>query len=61
MAVQIEEISGGRFAINLVNAWYKPELGIETFMLQFQPFEPEMRRFAHEVIRRVRRLTAVAA
>lgn len=26
MASQIEEISGGRFAINLVNAWYKPEL-----------------------------------
>lgn len=28
--------------------------GIETFMLQFQPFEPEMRRFAREVIPRVR-------
>ena len=26
MASQIAEISGGRFAINLVNAWYKPEL-----------------------------------
>lgn len=26
MALQIEEISRGRFAINLVNAWYKPEL-----------------------------------
>jgi len=26
MALQIEEISGGRFGINLVNAWYKPEL-----------------------------------
>src|SRR6202142_2317298 len=25
MATQIEEISHGRFAINLVNAWYKPE------------------------------------
>jgi alkanesulfonate monooxygenase len=25
-ALQIEEISGGRFGINLVNAWYKPEL-----------------------------------
>jgi alkanesulfonate monooxygenase len=37
------------------------ELGIELFMLQFQPFEPEMRRFAHEVIPRVRRLNAVAA
>ena len=36
------------------------ELGIETFMLQFQPFEAEMRRFAEEIIPRVRRLTAVA-
>jgi len=32
--------------------------GVETFMLQFQPFEAEMRRFAHEVIPRVRALTA---
>ena len=37
------------------------ELGIETFMLQFQPFEAEMRRFAHEVIPRVRRLSVAAA
>lgn len=29
-------------------------LGIETFMLQFQPFEAEMRRFAREIIPRVR-------
>ena len=28
---------------------------IELFMLQFQPFEAEMRRFAQEVIPRVRR------
>jgi alkanesulfonate monooxygenase len=35
-------------------------LGIETFMLQFQPFESEMRRFAHHVIPRVRRLQAAA-
>ena len=28
--------------------------GIELFMLQFQPFEAEMRRFAVEVIPRVR-------
>ncbi|OHV33888.1 MULTISPECIES: LLM class flavin-dependent oxidoreductase [Pseudofrankia] len=34
--------------------------GIETFMLQFQPFEPEMRRFAEEVIPRVRRLVPSA-
>lgn len=26
MALQIEDISGGRFGINLVNAWYRPEL-----------------------------------
>jgi len=36
------------------------DLGIETFMLQFQPFEPEMRRFAHNVIPRVRRLQAAS-
>ncbi|GAA1962771.1 LLM class flavin-dependent oxidoreductase [Amycolatopsis minnesotensis] len=33
------------------------DLGIETFMLQFQPFEREMRRFAEEVIPRVRALS----
>jgi alkanesulfonate monooxygenase len=32
------------------------EAGIELFMLQFQPFEAEMRRFAAEVMPRVRRL-----
>jgi alkanesulfonate monooxygenase len=37
------------------------DAGIETFMLQFQPFEPEMRRFAHEVLPRVRRLVAATA
>lgn len=37
------------------------EAGIETFMLQFQPFEAEMRRFAGEVIPRVRRLVAATA
>jgi alkanesulfonate monooxygenase len=35
-------------------------LGVETFMLQFQPFEAEMRRFAEHVIPRVRRLGAAA-
>ncbi|MFT3864153.1 MAG: LLM class flavin-dependent oxidoreductase [Solirubrobacterales bacterium] len=35
--------------------------GIELFMLQFQPFEPEMRRFAAEVLPRVRRSSALAA
>jgi alkanesulfonate monooxygenase len=35
------------------------DLGIETFMLQFQPFESEMARFAHEVAPRVRRLATV--
>jgi alkanesulfonate monooxygenase len=37
------------------------ELGIETFMLQFQPFEAEMRRFAQEVRPRVERLIKAAA
>ena len=30
--------------------------GIELFMLQYQPFEADMRRFAHEVMPRVRAL-----
>jgi alkanesulfonate monooxygenase len=34
--------------------------GIDLFMLQFQPLEAETRRFAHEVIPRVRRLDALA-
>ena len=34
--------------------------GIELFMLQFQPFEAEMRRFAQEVIPLVRELTSTA-
>jgi alkanesulfonate monooxygenase len=33
------------------------ELGIDTFMLQFQPFEAEMRRFAQEVRPRFEHLT----
>jgi len=32
--------------------------GIELFMLQFQPFEADMRSFAEEVVPRVRRLLA---
>jgi alkanesulfonate monooxygenase len=35
-------------------------LGIDTFMLQFQPFEAEMRRFAEEVRPRVQRLYTAA-
>jgi alkanesulfonate monooxygenase len=35
--------------------------GIELFMLQFQPFEAEMRRFALEVIPRVRQARTAAA
>ncbi|SNB61996.1 alkanesulfonate monooxygenase [Arboricoccus pini] len=35
-------------------------LGIDLFMLQFQPFEAEMRRFAHEVMPRVRERSAAA-
>lgn len=34
--------------------------GIELFMLQFQPFETEMKRFAEEIFPRVRQLQAVA-
>jgi alkanesulfonate monooxygenase len=34
--------------------------GIELFMLQFQPFEAEMRRFAEEVISRVRGKAALS-
>jgi alkanesulfonate monooxygenase len=33
--------------------------GIETFMLQYQPFEAEMRRFAAEVMPRVRTMAGV--
>ncbi len=33
------------------------ELGVDTLMLQFQPFESEQRRFAHEVIPRYRELS----
>lgn len=35
--------------------------GIELFMLQFQPFEAEMRRFAAEVLPRVRSLAPAGA
>jgi len=35
--------------------------GIETFMLQYQPFEAEMRRFAEEVMPRVKRLVKQTA
>ncbi|MDX2270338.1 MAG: LLM class flavin-dependent oxidoreductase [Cyanobacteriota bacterium] len=36
------------------------DIGIETFMLQFQPLTAEMIRFAQEVIPRVQRLQALA-
>jgi alkanesulfonate monooxygenase len=36
-------------------------LGVETFMVQFQPFEEDMRTFAQEVIPRVRRLATLTA
>ena len=36
------------------------EAGIETFMLQFNPFEREMNRFAEEVMPPVRRLQPVS-
>lgn len=34
--------------------------GVDTFMLQFQPFTTEMKRFAAEVMPRVRSLALVA-
>jgi len=37
------------------------EIGIDTFVLQFQPFDEEQRRFAHEVIPRVHRLNRFQA
>lgn len=37
------------------------EAGIELFMLQFQPLEPELERFAEEVLPRVRARTFVPA
>ncbi|MFT4298164.1 MAG: LLM class flavin-dependent oxidoreductase [Aeromicrobium sp.] len=36
-------------------------IGIETFMLQFQPFDAEMRRFAEQVIPRVRDFVAAGS
>ena len=42
MATQIEEISQGRFAINLVNAWFKPE-----FERAGIPFAPHDARYAY--------------
>ncbi len=35
-------------------------VGIDTFMLQFQPFVPEMKRFSQEVVPRVRSLKLAA-
>lgn len=42
MALQIEQISGGRFAINLVNAWNMPELEKAGI-----PFAPHDERYAY--------------
>lgn len=42
-----------------INAFHRA--GVGTFMLQFQPFEDEMRRFAGEVAPRVRALAEVSA
>lgn len=36
------------------------EVGVETFMLQFQPFTSEMQRFSAEIMPRVQALTLVA-
>jgi alkanesulfonate monooxygenase len=52
-ALQIEEISNGRFAINLVNGWYKPE--IEQAGIEFIP-HAERYVFGREWITAVRSL-----
>lgn len=52
-ALQIEDISRGRFAINLVNAWYKPE--IEPAGIQF-PDHDERYRYGSEWLSIVRGL-----
>jgi alkanesulfonate monooxygenase len=55
MAMQIQDIAGGRFAINFVNAWFKPEL--ERTGL---PFPEHDARYAYgaEWLHIVRRLMA---
>jgi alkanesulfonate monooxygenase len=55
MATAIEEISGGRFAINFVNAWYKPE-----FERAGIPFAEHDQRYAYgaEWLRIFRALSA---
>ncbi|HTZ70023.1 MAG TPA: LLM class flavin-dependent oxidoreductase [Acetobacteraceae bacterium] len=55
MATEIEEISHGRFAINLVNAWYMPE-----FQRAGLPFPPHDARYAYgtEWLRIFRALSA---
>ena len=55
MAMQIQDIAGGRFAINFVNAWFKPEL--ERTGL---PFPEHDARYAYgaEWLQIVRRLMA---
>jgi alkanesulfonate monooxygenase len=55
MAMQIQDIAGGRFAINFVNAWFKPEL--ERTGL---PFPEHDARYAYgaEWLNIVRRLMA---
>ncbi|MGY8707444.1 LLM class flavin-dependent oxidoreductase [Bradyrhizobium sp. 18BD] len=55
MALQIEDISEGRFAINLVNAWYKPEL--ERSGIGF-PDHDDRYAYGREWIEIVRELTS---
>ncbi|MFT4117704.1 LLM class flavin-dependent oxidoreductase [Bradyrhizobium sp.] len=55
MALQIEDISQGRFGINLVNAWYKPEL--ERSGIGF-PDHDDRYAYGREWIEIVRELTA---
>lgn len=54
--------TNGRTAAGLVGSYDQVaeriarfhEAGIETLLLQFQPFEPEMRRFAEHIMPRLR-------
>ncbi|MCS3451261.1 MULTISPECIES: LLM class flavin-dependent oxidoreductase [Bradyrhizobium] len=55
MALQIENISEGRFGINLVNAWYRPEL--ERSGIGF-PAHDDRYAFGREWVEIVERLTS---
>ena len=61
MAKSVRRGTNGGTAASLVGSYRQVadrirrfnDISIETFMLQFQPFEAEMRRFAAEVMSRL--------